>query len=134
MLTSTDRGESWNSLGTRPEGELIDIVVTDEVFYLGLDDGIFRSVDAGQSWTSLNNEALADRKIRAITAIENTLFVGTDAGLYRRNSEGWHLLSVGESENIRALASAEHRLYVAVGKGRKNQTISSSPINICGIF
>ena len=125
MRTSTDRGESWNSLGTRPEGELIDIVVTDEVFYLGLDDGIFRSVDAGKSWTSLNNEALADRKIRAITAIENTLFVGTDSGLYRRNSEGWHLLSVGESENIRALASAEHRLYVAVGKGRKNQTISS---------
>ena len=125
MLTSTDRGESWNSLGTRPEGELIDIVVTDEVFYLGLDDGIFRSVDAGKSWTSLNNEALADRKIRAITAIENTLFVGTDAGLYRRNSEGWHLVSVGKSENIRALASAEHRLYVAVGKGRKNQTISS---------
>ena len=123
---STDGGATWSSLGTRPEGELIDIVMTDEVFYLGLDDGIFRSVDAGKSWTSLNNEALADRKIRAITAIENTLFVGTDSGLYRRNSEGWNLLPVGESENIRALASAEHRLYVAVGKGRKNQTISSS--------
>ena len=123
---STDGGATWSSLGTRPEGELIDVVMTDEVFYLGLDDGIFRSVDAGKSWTSLNNEALADRKIRAITAIENTLFVGTDSGLYRRNSEGWHLLPVGESENIRALASAEHRLYVAVGKTDKNQTISSS--------
>ena len=112
---STDGGAIWNSLGTRPEGGLIDLVMTDEAFWLGLDDGIFRSVDVGKSWISLNNEFLADRKIRAITAIENTVFVGTDSGLYRLSSEGWKLLPVGEDENIQALTSAEHLLYVAVG-------------------
>ena len=49
------------------------------------------------------------------------MFVGTDKGLYRRNLEGWEQLPVGEARNIRALASADHRLYVAVGIRVKNQ-------------
>ena len=127
VLTSIDRGETWDVLATRPEGEFIDIVMTDEVFYLGLTDGVFRSVDAGKSWTSVNNEDLIGKKIQAITAIENNLFVGTDNGLYRRHSEGWEQLLVNEaSKNIRALASAEHRLYAAGGTAVKYQDISSS--------
>ena len=90
----------------------------------GLVDGVFRSVDAGKSWTSLNDENLADKKIQAITAIGDTVFVGTDKGLYRHSSEGWAQISVGETENIRALASAEHRLYVAVGNDAQNKTFS----------
>ena len=122
-------------LATRPEGTLVGIVMTDAapgaqaniIMYLGLADGVFRSVDAGKSWTSVNNEELIGKKIQAITAIENSLFVGTDNGLYRRNSEGWEQVRVdGVSKNVRALASAEHRLYVAIGSGRKNQDISGS--------
>ena len=134
ILASIDRGETWNALGARPEGELIDVVLTDEapgaqvniIMYLALVDGVFRSVDAGKSWTSLNDGNLSDRKIQAITAIENTVFVGTDAGLYRWNSEGWKQLAVGGSENIHAMASAEHRLYVAVGKASKKVKVNLS--------
>ena len=125
VLASIDRGETWNSLGARPEGELIDLIVTegppgaraDIRMYLGLADGVFHSVDAGKSWTPVTDQ-LANKEIRAITAIEDVVFVGTDAGLYRRNSEGWMLLPVDEdhkTRNIRAMASAKHRLYVAVG-------------------
>ena len=134
VLASTDRGRTWNSLGTRPEGQLIGTIITDEApgaqaditMYLGLVDGVFRSVDAGKSWTSLNDENLTDRKVQAIAAIENTVFVGTDNGLYRHSSEGWEQLPVGETENIRALASAEHRLYVAVGEEIKNKKLVTS--------
>ena len=137
VLASADRGSTWNSLGTRPEGQLIGTIITDEVpgaqanitMYLGLVDGVFRSVDAGKSWTSLTDENLTDRKIQAITAIENTVFVGTDNGLYRHSSEGWEQLpvdEVGEAENILALASAEHRLYVAVGEEIENKKLSIS--------
>lgn len=115
VLTSIDRGETWNPLGTRPEGQLIDLVIIDEVFYLALTDGIFRSVDTGKSWASVS-EQLVNKEIRAITAIENVVFVGTDSGLYRLNSESCTLLSVGESQNIRAMVSAGYRLYVAVGE------------------
>lgn len=123
-LASVDRGETWSVQGARPEGELIGTVITDEALYLGLVDGVFHSVDAGKSWTSLDDGTLADREIRAITAIENTVFVGTDKGLYRHSSEGWTQLSVGETGNIRALASAEHRLYVAVGNDVQHRTFS----------
>ena len=132
VLASADRGETWNSLGARPEGQLIGTIITDETpgaqanttMYLGLVDGVFRSVDAGKSWTSLTDENLTDRKIQAIAAIEDTLFVGTDKGLYRHSSGSWEQLPVAEAKNIRALASAEHRLYVAVGKGIKKKNLS----------
>ena len=122
LLASVDGGKTWNSLGTRPEGQLIDLLITDEVsgahtdiiMYLALAHGIFQSTDAGKSWASLN-DGISDRKIRAITTIENTLFVGTDAGLYRRKSEGWEQLPVGDSKNVRALEGVEHWLYVALG-------------------
>ena len=121
---SNDRGETWNALVGHPEGELVGTVITGEGFYLALVDGVFRSTDAGKSWNSLEDEYLTNRKIRAITAIENIVFVGTDSGLYRRGAEGWEKLTVGETDNIRALASAGHRLYVAVGPEVKHQTIS----------
>ena len=123
-LASVDRGETWRVQGARPEGELIGTVITDEALYLGLVDGVFHSVDAGKSWTSLDDGTLADREIRAITAIENTVFVGTDKGLYRHSSEGWAQLRVGETGNIRALTSAEHRLYVAVGNDVQYRILS----------
>ena len=126
VLTSIDRGETWHALGTRPEGQLVDLVITDGssgthtdiVMYLGLTNGVFSSVDAGKSWTPAS-DPLMDKEIRVITAIEDVVFVGTDSGLYRLNSEGWTLLPVDEdheTRNVRALANAGHRLYVAVGE------------------
>ena len=134
VLASMDRGETWNSLGTRPEGQLIDLVVRDGIpgeqgdiiMYLGLTDGVFRSVDTGTSWIPVSKQ-LTNKEIRAITAIEDVIFVGTDSGLYRRNSEGWTLLPVDEDHqtgNIRALASARSRLYVAVGDAVTNKVVN----------
>ncbi len=123
VFASADRGETWNPLGTRPEGHLIGSAITDEAFYLGLVDGVYRSTDTGKSWTRIYDD-LGERKIRAIAAVENTLFVGTDSGLYRRNSDGWEQLPIGEGENIRALASAEHQLYAVVGEEVTNQLLS----------
>ncbi len=130
ILASMDRGETWDTLGTRPEGQLIDLVITDEApgaqanigMYLALVNGVFRSVDAGNSWVSVSGQ-LVNKEIRTITAIEDVVFVGTDSGLYRLNSEGCILLSVGESQNIRAVASAKHRLYVAVGEEAMNRGV-----------
>ena len=130
ILASMDRGETWHPLGPRPAGPLIDLVITDGtlgertniVMYLALVNGVFRSTDAGNSWTPVS-EQLLNKEIRAIIAVENVVCVGTDSGLYRLNSEGCTLLSVGESQNIRAVASAGHRLYVAVGEKAVNQEV-----------
>lgn len=76
---------------------------------MGLINGVFRSPNAGRSWIPLNDRDLKNKQIRAITAIGNTVFVGTDSGLYRRWLEGWERLSVGTVENIRALASTKNQ-------------------------
>ena len=135
VLTSTDYGETWNSLGAHPKGQPVGMVITDGVsgaesdmaINLALVEGIFRSVDAGKSWIPLNDGNLTDRKIRAIAAVENTLFAGTDNGLYRFNIDTWERLTIRPaemSENklaIHALAVDEHRLYVAAGDELTNQ-------------
>ena len=123
VFASTDRGRTWNSFGPRPDGHLIGSAITDDALYLGLIDGVFRSTDTGKSWMPINDN-LGDRKIRAITVVENALFVGTDSGLYRRNAQDWEELSLGKAENIRALASTEHQLYAVVGEEVTNQLTS----------
>ena len=135
VSASTDYGETWMSLDAHPKGQPVGFVLTDGVpgaevdmtLNLALVDGVFRSVDAGKSWIPLNDGNLADRKIRAIAAVENTLFAGTDSGLYRRNEDTWERLTIRPAETsenqfaIHALAVDEHRLYVAAGDELTNQ-------------
>ena len=122
LLTSTDRGDIWKSLGTHPEGRPIGLVITDQAFYLGLSNGIFRSNDGGISWlrwAALGNEG-TDIEIRAIAAIKDTLFAGTDKGLYRLNDDVWEQISIGQGKeqekdtDIHALAVEGDHLYVVV--------------------
>ena len=130
ILTSTDRGETWVVLCESPESEPIDIVITDGipgtqssmVIYLAYSNGVFRTDDVGKSWTPLP-EGLKDKKIRTIAAIENTVFVGTDKGLYRLNSDTWEQLIINpedaqdETLDIAALIATENHLYVAAELG-----------------
>ena len=62
VLVSTDNGETWNTLGSRPEGDSTELIVIDAAegrnarasvtMYLALwDSGIFRSTDVGKHWT-----------------------------------------------------------------------------------
>ena len=122
LLASTDRGDTWKSLGTHPEGLPIGLVITDQAFYLGLSNGIFRSNDGGISWlrwAALGNEG-TDIEIRAIAAIKDTLFAGTDKGLYRLNDDVWEQISIGQGKeqekdtDIHALAVVGDHLYVVV--------------------
>ena len=120
VLASEDNGETWHSLGVHPEGPPRGFAVTDAGFYLALMNGVYHSKDGKTSWVVLKNGMEAG-KIRALAAVENTVFAGTDTGLYRLNAEKWELLTVGPADKpgqkltIHALASEAHRLYVAAG-------------------
>ena len=115
VFVSLDRGETWMSLGVRPKGAVVDLVITDEALYLGLRDGdVYRSTDAGQRWTLLTDET-SDRKIFALTAIENIVFVGTNQGLYRLRSETWEKVAVGTTKSIHSLAVSGDDLYIGTG-------------------
>ena len=125
VLASTDNGETWNALGTRPEGNPAELIVIDAAegrnapasvtMYLAFEHrGVFRSIDVGKQWIPLKN-GLTDRKVYKLAAIGNTVFAGTDRGLYRLNSGIWEQLPIDTSRTIHALAVFEDNLYIGTG-------------------
>ena len=124
VFTSTDNGETWRTFCSRPEGNAIGFIIVDGIqgtasgltMYLALrDKGVFRSTDAGEQWTLLNN-GLKDRTITTVATIGDTVFAGTDRGLYRLDdSDAWEHLLVDVPGSIYALAVSEDNLYVGTG-------------------
>ena len=116
VFASKDRGETWTKLGERPEGRAIGLVITDDGLYLALRDneGIFRSTDGGKQWTPLANE-IANSGINTIDTVENTVFVGTNQGLYRLRSETSEKLTIDTTKAIRSLSTSGKNLYVGTG-------------------
>lgn len=109
IFTSSDDGETWHTFCPRPRGRAVGLVITDApqsslspttiTMYLALrGKGVFQSTDAGTEWNLLD-KGLRNRRIYRIAAIENTVFVGTDEGLYRLNAGVWEELPVGTSKN-----------------------------------
>ena len=120
IFTSADRGETWRTLGLRPKGEAVGILIMDEVqpritIYLALrDEGVFRSTDGGTQWQPLH-DGLTSEKISAIAAVDNTVFAGTESGLYRLDSSIWNKLPVDTSRAVCSLAVSGNDLYVGTG-------------------
>ena len=120
VFTSTDDGETWHEFCPRPEGQAIGLIITDAVqahpaMYLALQDrGVFYSTDAGARWTRLN-DGLMSKNVSAVTAIGDTLFAGTNRGLYRLNARTWEQLPVATSEVIHSLAVSKNNLYIVTG-------------------
>ena len=135
IFTSSDNGETWNPLCTRPQGYAIGLFLTGEAphttIYLALqNNGFFRSTDAGKQWTPLNN-GLTDRTLSVVAAIGDTLFAGTDNGLYRLNSGVWERLLVDVPGSIYSLEVSEGSLYVGTGPNfLEFQQIWSKPMDI----
>ena len=116
VWASTDSGENWKSLGTRPTGNSIGLVVTDEGLYLALENQIFRSENAGKQWIPMNDGIVNENThILTLIAIENTVFAGMNHGLYRSRSGMWKKLPVDTTKAIHSLAVYENNLYVGTG-------------------
>ena len=105
IFASSNNGETWNILCPRPKARrLVGLMVTDApkitgsrtgiTMYLAFrDKGIFRSTDAGTQWDPLN-AGLSGKRIHAVAEIGNTVFAGTNAGLYRLTAERWEQVPV----------------------------------------
>ena len=126
LFASADDDETWDLLYAWPEGTYwnpIELVLTDQAFYLAFENGIFRSEDGGKTWEAIN-DGLAG-KIVSLVAIRSTVhlgsppvFAGTDAGLYRLEGGGWQRLEFPvPAKVIRSVAVTEERLYVSVELG-----------------
>ena len=134
LFASTDRGVTWNTVGPRPQGRAIALLITDSSkehrqrdvqieMYLVLTDGVFRSTDVGNTWHAFN-DGLTAPEIQDAVAIGNVLFLGTRRGLYRLNSSVWKKLPVAQAQSIGSLAVAGNRIYLSTEE-RENQQSGS---------
>ena len=120
LFASTDSGATWHSIGPCPEGYIRELMIIEEAFYLCLDIGIFRSDDAGNSWTDisngLNSRIIERSGVQTLQVWHDRLFAGTSLGVYRLNAGVWeHLqLPVDDIVCANALVVSEDHLYIAV--------------------
>ncbi len=125
IFASDDGGETWRTLGLRPNGEAVELVIVDAepepdrqvpfTMYLALrNEGIFRSTDGGAHWHPLN-DGLTAEKISAMTAVDKTVFAGTENGLYRLDSDIWKKLPLDTSGSVCSLAVSGTDIYAGIG-------------------
>ena len=124
VFVSTNNGETWRTFCSRPEGNAIGFIVdgiqgtgSGLTMRLALENkGVFRTTDAGKQWTLLDNGLKGNRTISTLATIGDTVFAGTDKGLYRLDNSGaWEGLLVDVPGSIYALAVSEDNLYVGTG-------------------
>ena len=120
LFASTDDGKTWNSIGPCPNGRVRELLITEDAFYVTLNNGIFRSDDAGSSWINMNDglDSRFTKKsgIYTLQLSEDTLFAGTSLGIYRFKTGTWeHLqLPVDNTVVVCSLAVSEDNIYAAV--------------------
>lgn len=120
IFASADNGETWRRFCSRPNGNAIGLIIkanTQEnlIMYLALrDEGVFRSDDHGRVWLPLNN-GLTGERITAVALAGNSVFIGTNQGLHRLNSEVWDQLPIDPSKAVHSMAVFENNLYVVTG-------------------
>ena len=120
LFASTDGGATWHSIGACPKGSIRELMVAEETFYLCLDKGIFRSEDAGNSWTDishgLDSRSIEQSGIGTLRMGHDTLFSGTSFGVYRFKAGFWeHLpLPVDNIVSVNAFVMSGDQIYVAV--------------------
>ena len=125
IFDSSDDGETWNAFCPRPKGSRhVGLIVMDAsestrsqtpiTMYLAFrDNGVFRSTNAGRRWEPIN-EGLTGKRISEVAAIENTVFAGTNEGLYRLNVDLWEQIPV---ETFKATQSFEDEAFANVDSG-----------------
>ena len=141
LFASTDGGKTWNSIGPCPKGHVRELLITEEIFYLSLSNGIFRSNDAGNSWVNLNdgldNRLIEHDGIGPLRVSRDSIFAGTSLGVYRLNAGAWEHLQLPVDNIVRvcSLAVSEDHIYVAVSVNimEGDGTPTENYFNLCDI-
>ncbi len=130
IISSSDRGETWFTVRTHPGGLPTGFVKTKDAFYIGFSDRIFYSDDKGVDKTTWKLWSIVEEsgkktkktniKIHAIESVKDTVFVGSDEGLYRLNDEGLERLPVEDGttndkeEQVVDITVSGDDLFVAI--------------------
>jgi hypothetical protein len=110
VFISTDQGDNWNVAGL-PTTDIRCITAINDTLFVGTNGaGIYKSIDWGVNWVTVNNGLGASVNFRALESKGNILFAGgpTGTGVYRSTDFGanWTLLGGG-------LASGSYRGFAS---------------------
>jgi len=117
VFKSSDNADNWNTAGLSTI-DIRSIAAINDTLFVGTNGaGIYKSVDWGLNWVSVNNGLGSASNFRAIESKGNTLFAAgpTGTGVFRSLDFGsnWILLSGGlSSGSYRGFASSS-QLIVA---------------------
>ena len=121
MYKSLDGGKNWTEIGDFRRGVHAIAVdpVTPSVVYVGTDDGVFKSVNSGNSWKKPKSSFLV-KSIRIRSDNPTTLFAGGGNGVYYSRDSGgtWNNASVGLTpDNVICIDWSLKRKTIYVGTG-----------------
>ena len=122
FYASKDDGKTWELVykWDKPDDEdefdwmALELVLTEQSFYLLYSDAAFRSEDQGKTWKDMRDE-LPDVP-DSITVLQDTVFVVQGTGFYRGNAGSWQKLTFPTPEpvNVSSVVGSNNRLYVMV--------------------
>lgn len=115
VFKSNDQGENWESAGMDGEDSRCITSIDDTLFVGTNGNGIFKSINFGETWISVNN-GLSSSNFRAIESKGNTLFAGGQigTGVFRSTDFGnsWELLDGGlATGSYRGFASNNQLIF-----------------------
>lgn len=121
VLSSTN-GETWHAVPFRkPLPTLSALAVSPNLaqdqtlFAASLEDGVFRSEDAGKTWTAWNMGLLDLRVLSFAITQDNHVYAGTETGLYLSKNAGrsWEAVALPfASDAVLSLLSVDEQLCV----------------------
>ena len=88
-------GTMWDTVSTTWTSDVLSIAVNGLAIYVGTrNDGIYRSLDGGLTWSNYYAGQLLD--VNAVSVFQGKVFAGTSAGLYYSVNDGvmWTLSNI----------------------------------------
>ena len=115
LYASEDDGQTWNLVHSFPKEKYldrspIDLVLTEQAFYVIFYEGAFRSEDKGNTWKDINDEF--PQEPDAIVAVQDTVFAVAGSKIYRRDSDNWQSLEFLIPRSFASITATKDRLYV----------------------
>jgi photosystem II stability/assembly factor-like uncharacterized protein len=88
LLTSKDRGASWQGGPVMGTGDYLSVAVHGETMAAARPDGVVLSTDSGQTWMPMQIPTMLTRIHRIAFSADGTLWLGAREGVYFTRDQG----------------------------------------------
>ena len=114
VLVSRNGGVNWVYSGDRIPSSVRSLYFKNDILFAGADNGIYRSVDRGNSWTNV----MKGTQVNGFTALGNDLYAALSNGAAKSVDEGRTWLYVYDNHTLHDISSDGKSVYaMTLGDG-----------------